>query len=132
VDGVAICVPTRTLQKALGKIKLYVVTYDTPGTTLRTPTALDLATKKRLMFEYEREVRAIATTDTSDPKLTKGEFGFTYDIDPEKLIRSISIHPEADSTLMEAVVRAVDDYAPLLKDKVAWSVMREPPPLLQK
>src|ERR1700738_1137172 len=59
----------------LENIKLYVVTYDQPGTTLRTPTALDLATKKRLMFEYEREVRAIATVDTPNPKLGKGEFG---------------------------------------------------------
>jgi hypothetical protein len=131
-DGVAISVPTQSLHQAFGNVKLYVVTYDEPGTVLRTPTAMDLATKKRLMFDYEREVRAIATVDTSDPKLGKGEFGFTYDIDPEKLIRTIALHPEADSTLMDAVMRAVDDYAPKLRDKVAWSAMREPPPLLRK
>jgi hypothetical protein len=131
-DGVAICVPLRSLQLALGNVKLYVVTYDNPGTELRTPNALSLATKKRLMFDYEREVRAIATTETSDPKLMKGEFGFTYDIEPEALIKSIAIHPEADSTLMEAVARAVDDYAPKLRGKVTWSAMREPPPLLKK
>jgi hypothetical protein len=131
-DGVAIAVATRSLQLALGNIKLYVVTYDQPGTTLRTPTAIDLATKKRLMFEYEREVRAIATVDTPNPKLGKGEFGFTYDIDPEELIFSIAVHPEADGTLMDAVMRAVDDYVPKLRDKVTWSAMREPPPLLRK
>jgi len=38
--------------------------------------------------------------DTPDPKLGKGEFGFTYEIDPETLISSIAVHPEADSTLM--------------------------------
>jgi hypothetical protein len=131
-DGIAVSVPRRRLQGAFGKVKLYVVTYDNPGSQMRTPNAIDLATKKRLMFEYEREVRAIATTDTSDPKLTKGEFGFTYDVDPEDLIASIAVHPEADGTLMEAVIRAVDDYAPKLKDKVTWSAMREPPPLLKK
>ena len=130
-DGVAVSVPTRSLQRALGKVHLYVVTYDEPGTTLRTPNALDLATKKRLMFDYEREVRAIATEDTSDPKLTRGEFGCTCDVDPEQIITNIAVHPEADSTLMEAVVRAVDDYAPKLRNKVAWSTMREPPPLLK-
>jgi hypothetical protein len=130
-DGVAIAVATRSLGLALGNVKLYVVTYDKPGTTLRTPSALDLATKKRLMFEYEREVRAIATVDTPNPKLGKGEFGFTYDIEPEELIFSIAVHPEADSTLMDAVMRAVDDYVPKLRDKVTWSAMREPPPLLR-
>jgi hypothetical protein len=129
---VAISVATRSLQLALGKVKLYAVTYDKPGTALRTPTAIDLATKKRLMFEYEREVRAIAMADTPDPKLGKGELGFTYDIDPEKLISSIAVHPEADSTLLDAVMRAVDDYAPRLRGKVTWSAMREPPPLLKK
>jgi hypothetical protein len=33
---------------------------------------------------------------------------------------------------MDIVVRAVADYAPKLKNKVAWSAMREPPPLLKK
>jgi hypothetical protein len=131
-DGVAIRVPTRWLHQALGKVSLHVVTYEDPGTELRTPTAIDLATKKRLMFEYEREVRAIATPDTNDPKLEKKALGWTYPIDPEKLIRSIAVHPEADGTLMEAVVRAVEDYAPSLKDKIAWSAMREPPPLLKE
>jgi hypothetical protein len=131
-DGVAISVPTRWLVQALGNVKLYAVTYSEPGTELRTPNAIDLATKKRLMFDYEREVRAIATIDTPDPKLGKGEFVFTYDIDPEKLITGIALHPEADSTLMDAVMRAVDDYAPKLRDKVEWSRMRAPPPLLKK
>jgi hypothetical protein len=52
--------------RALGNVKLYVVEYCEPGSEIRTPTALELARKKRLMFEYEREVRAIATIDTSD------------------------------------------------------------------
>jgi hypothetical protein len=132
-DGVAISVPKRWLHQALDKkVPLHVVTYGNPGTELRTPTPLHLATKKRLMFEYEREVRAIATTDTSDPNLVKGEFGCTYPIDPGRLITSIAVHPEADSTLMEAVVRAVDDYAPQLRDKIAWSAMKAPPPLLKR
>ncbi len=69
-DGVAISVPTRWLKQTLGNVKLYVVTYSEPGTELRTPSAIDLATKKRLMFDYEREVRAIATVDT--PQASEG------------------------------------------------------------
>lgn len=131
-DGIAISTPTRRLHEALGKVTLHVVKYNEPGAERRTPTAIELATRKRLMFEYEREVRAIATVDTPDPRLCKGEFGFTYDIEPGDLIKSIAVHPEADATLMDAVIRAVDDYVPKLKDKVTWSAMREPPPLLKK
>jgi hypothetical protein len=130
-EGVAISTPWRTLGKALGNVKLYVVTYCEPGSEIKTPTALELATKKRLMFEYEREVRAIATIDTNDPALIKGELGFQYPIEPEEIIRSIAVHPEAGPDLIETVVRAVMDYAPKLRDKVAWSAMREPPPLLK-
>lgn len=99
-EGVAICTPTRTLGAALGNVKLYVVEYCDPGSEIKTPSALGLATKKRLMFDYEREVRAIATAETSDPKLSKGEFGFEYSIDPEQVIKSISVHPEASASLM--------------------------------
>jgi hypothetical protein len=130
-DGVAISTPTRRLRRSLGEVPLYIVEYCEPGYEIKLPDALALATKKRLMFDYEREVRAIATNDTSDPNLTKMEFGFTYDIDPEKLITSIAVHPEAGNTLMDIVVRAVSDYAPGLADKVTWSAMREPPPLLK-
>ena len=84
------------------------------------------------MFEFEREVRAIAFTDTNDPNLVKGEFGFEYPIDPETLIRSVWLHPEADGSLQEIVTRAISDYAPKLTDKVSWSAMRGPPPLLTK
>lgn len=129
-EGVAISTATRTLMTALGNVKLYVVKYGPPGTVLRTPTPLQLAIEKREMFDYEKEVRAIATADTSDPKLVKGEFGFEYEIDPEKLIRSIAVHPEAGPSVMETVARSVHDYAPELIGKVTWSAMREPPPLL--
>jgi hypothetical protein len=83
------------------------------------------------MFDYEREVRAIADYETFNPKLSKGEFGFEYSIEPEELINSISVHPEASASLMETVSRAVADYAPKLKNKVAWSAMRDPPPLFK-
>jgi hypothetical protein len=128
-EGVAISVPTRSLQLALGKVKLYAVDYCEPGYEIKTPTATALATKKRLMFDYEREIRAIATIDTSDPKLTKLEFGFSYEIDPERLIRVVAVHPEGGSTLMDAVTRAVSDYAPKLLNTITWSAMKEMPPL---
>jgi hypothetical protein len=55
-----------------------------------------------------------------------------YALEPEELIQSIAVHPQAEPALMDIVVRAVADYAPKLKDKVVWSAMREPPPLLKK
>ena len=128
-DGVAIRCPTYTLTRAFTGISWYAVTYDEPGTEIRTPSATGLATRKRLMFQYEHEVRAIINDATGLP-VTQHEFGCTCDFDVEKLISSIAVHPEADSTLMDAVIRAVRDYAPSLSDKVAWSKMREPPPLL--
>lgn len=131
-EGVAISTPTRWLRQALGNVHLHVVDYCEPGSEIKTPSAIGLATRKRLMFEYEREVRAIATIDTNDPKLNKGELGFEYDINPEELITSIAVHPEADGAVMDVVVHAVDTYAPNLRDKVTWSAMREPPPLLVK
>jgi hypothetical protein len=131
-EGVAVSTSTRSLMKAVGNVKLYVVTYCEPGIEIKTPTALQLATKKRVMFDYEREVRAVATTETQDPKLTKGEFGFEYIIDPEALINSIAVHPEAEPALFDTILRAVDDYAPKLRNSVSWSTMREPPPLLKK
>ncbi len=131
-EGVAVSTPMRWLRNALGNVHLYVVTYCEPGSVVRTPELLELATKKRLMFDYEREVRAIATEDTDDPKLIRGGLGYQYPIEPEEIIASIAVHPEAGPDLMEMVARAVTDYAPKLTGKVAWSSMREPPPLAGK
>jgi hypothetical protein len=43
------------------------VTYGDPGSEARTPDLIDLAAWKRRMFDYEREVRVIATADTPNP-----------------------------------------------------------------
>lgn len=123
--------PTYKLTRAFRGVEWYAVTYDEPGTEIRTPSQIGLATRKRLMFQYEHEVRAIITNDFSDSRITWYELGCTFDFDPEFFISSIAVHPEADSTLMDAVVRAVRDYAPKLAENVAWSAMREPPPLLK-
>ncbi|WFU77403.1 hypothetical protein QA645_22885 [Bradyrhizobium sp. CIAT3101] len=130
-DGVAICAPSYNLTRAFQGVSWYPVTYDAPGTEIRTPSPTGLATRKRLMFQYEREVRAIITDGMIGTPVTWHEFGCTCDFDPELLISSIAVHPEADSTLMDAVVRVVRDYTPKLSDNVAWSKMREPPPLLK-
>jgi hypothetical protein len=130
-DGVAIRCPTYNLTRLVPGLHWYAVTYDEPGTEIVTPTPTALATRKRLMFKYEQEVRAIITDNRMEHSITRYEFGCTCDFDPERLISSVAVHPEADSTLMDAVVRAVGDYAQKLSGKVAWSAMRESPPLLE-
>jgi hypothetical protein len=117
------------LTAALDNLKVRNVTYGDPGSVARTPELIDLATRKRRMFDYEREVRIIATADTPNPRLIKGEFGLEYPLDPESMLDAVVIHPEADTSFEETVVAAVGDYALALRDRVQWSAMREPPPL---
>ena len=95
----------------------------------KTPTLIDLATKKRLMFEYEHEVRTIGTRWTENSKLLKGDSGFQYPIEPEGLFDAVRIHPESDQSFMDTTLSVVETYAPALRARVAWSRMREKPPL---
>jgi hypothetical protein len=77
------------------------------------------------MFDYEREDRVVATADTPNPRLIKGEFGLEYPFDPESILDAIVIHPEADTSFEETVVAAVCDCAPALRERVQWSAVRD-------
>jgi hypothetical protein len=78
------------------------------------------------MFAYESEVRIIDSKDRAGSE--KEIFGYGLDWRPEDNIESIRVHPEADNSFMETVVKVVEQYATALKDRVAPSEMSAPPP----
>jgi hypothetical protein len=58
-DGVAIQTTFGKLRQSVGELPVYKVTYDIPGSRGQTPDLIDLVTKKRPMFAYEREARIV-------------------------------------------------------------------------
>lgn len=106
---------------------MYRVAYEIPGMRKQTPTLVDLVTKKRPMFAYEQEVRVVRDA-TSEPLPEQEVLGHALEWNPELILQSVLIHPEADFSFMEAVTAAVAHYAPALKDCVVWSFMRDAPP----
>jgi hypothetical protein len=87
------------------------------------PSRLDLVTKKRLMFDYEREVRIILEKEEFEAAL-----GHTIDWDPSIQINAVFIHPEADEAFFQTAIDIIDRYAPALRTRTQWSAMREQPP----
>jgi hypothetical protein len=126
-EGVAVQTTLAKLQASVGQIPVLKVSYEIPGSRKQTPTRIDLVTKKRPMFAYEQEVRIVLSTENeadADPKVP----GKALDWNPEDNVESIRVHPEADAAFMETVKAVVRDYAPALKDSVAWSDMNANPP----
>ncbi len=123
-EGVALETNYDKLVASLNGPALYQVSYESPGNAKRTPTREDLITKKRPAFEYEQEFRILLTKEAASE-----ESGLPIDWNPEEHLVGIRVHPEADTSFMQAVAAAIADYAPALKDCVIWSDMREPPPV---
>jgi len=126
-DGVALQTTLGKLKQSVGGLPVYEVTYEIPGQRKQTPTLVDLVTKKRPMFAYEQEVRVVLNAATTP--IPNGEMlGHPIEWNPELILQSIFIHPEADFSFMETIAAAVEHYAPFLRDSVLWSEMRGPPP----
>lgn len=126
-DGVAIQTKFARLRQSVGGLPVYKVAYEMPGMRKQTPTLVDLVTKKRPMFAYEQEIRVVL--DAVAEPVPEGEvLGHPIEWNPELILQSVFVHPEADFSFMETVTAAVAHYAPALKDSVVWSAMREPPP----
>jgi hypothetical protein len=128
-EGVAIQTTVGKLSSNVSRLAVHPIIYDDPGRLKRTPELMDLATRKRKMFEYEHEVRVIGFRGINDPNLIVGEFGIECPFDPETL-DAVWAHPHADESFMETVVATVDSYAPRLRNQVSWSAMKTKPPLL--
>src|SRR5207302_9017444 len=127
--GVAIQTTFARLRESVGGLPVRRVTYETPGSRRQTPTHSDLVTKKRPMFAYEHEVRVVLFTDEKDEAPNEYEpLGHCLEWDPERIVESIRVHPEADPSFMETVAATVEHYAPALKGRVEWSAMNAPPP----
>jgi len=127
-EGVAIQTTVGKLEAQFGNVSLRKVKYAEPEALGRTLTIDDVAILKRPFFDFEKEARAIFRADTQNPKLNKGEFGFTFPFDPAEILESVAIHPEADPSFYETVLWAIDDHPKPLRDKVSWSSMRDRPP----
>lgn len=127
-EGVAVQTTVGKLEAQFGNVPFRQVKYADPKPLGRTLTIDDVTILKRPFFDFEKEARAIFRDDTQNPKLTKGEFGFTFPFDPAEILESVAIHPEADISFYETVLWAIDDHARPLREKVSWSSMRERPP----
>lgn len=104
-EGVAIQTTLAKLKSSIGgDLLIRDVTYSIPGESKRTPTIPDLATKKRLMFEYENEVRIIHHIE--DSKSNEVIKGYSLDWDIEFNLESIRVHPESDAAFYETVVKS--------------------------
>ena len=117
------------LKQSVPRLSVVRVQYREPGALRVTPTRDDLVSIKRKSFEYETEIRLVATDKTSDPAMIQWETGLQVPFDFEKTIHGIVVHPAADQSFFDTVAGAVDHYAPSLAHRVAWSHMREKPPL---
>lgn len=125
-EGVAIQTTLAKLRASLPALTVDFVRYGDPeqrATTEEIPLT-GLALEKRTMFSYEHEVRVIAKPHQPWP-----DRGYGVPWDPELIVESIYVHPDADQPFMDGVSRKVEQYAPALKHRVYWSAMRTPPPL---
>jgi hypothetical protein len=125
VEGIALQSTLTKLKTSVGNLPVYRVTYQVPGSIKQTPSLSDLVAKKRPMFAYEQEVRVVLFVESDDGAETLGQ-GVAWD--PEKIVESVRVHPEADDSFMETVKATVEHYAPALRGRVARSAMNERPP----
>lgn len=129
-EGVAIQTTVGRLLKSTDGYALALpVTYREPYE--RDPSKIhiaDIATEKRSMFAYEKELRLIHDGDRDQPeKVSLKTVGRAIPWDPEQHIECVYVHPQADRGF-DAVVRGIiASYAPALGDCVKWSAMRERP-----
>jgi hypothetical protein len=110
-DGVALQTTFARLRQSVGGLPVYSVAYEIPGMRRQTPTVVDLVTKKRPMFAYEQEVRVVR--DATSESFPEEVLGYPLEWNPELILQSVLIHPEADFSFMETVTVAVAHYAPL-------------------
>jgi hypothetical protein len=129
-EGVAITTNWATLTATAENIPVVEVDYTRYGGQVRTPTLEKVSIRKRQMYDYEHEVRLIAHSDTPNPRLIQGEFGFQLPFEPRDLVLGIVVHPEADESFYEVVGAAVDTYAADIISRIQWSTMKEAPPVV--
>lgn len=128
-EGVAIRTTLKALKDSVPEMEAVRVQYREPGVFRVTPTRQELVSVKRKSFEYETEIRIVATDETSDPAIVQSEMGIQVPFDFSKTVHGVVVHPAADQSFFDTVIGAVDHHAPTLTHKVSWSHMRQKPPL---
>lgn len=128
-EGVAIRSNWQKLNDIAQGLRVIPVDYEGYA-RVRTPNQDKVSMRKRKMFDYEHEVRIIAYADDVNVNLTAEEAGMRLQFNPGDFINEIVIHPEADQSFHQVVSGIVETYAPDLQDRVAWSSMREQPPMV--
>jgi len=116
------------IQTTLGRLKastgnhVWEVTYRPHEDENLLSDPFKLATQKRPMFDYEKEVRIIWHYDEIDPANPDHKVdGLQIPWDPEENIAMVRVHPEAHYLFTETVTQAVKKLAPKLF--VAYSDM---------
>lgn len=125
-DGVALQTTYEKLNLIKGQHSLHSVTYPITRSDDKTPTHVDLVTKKRPMFSYEDEVRIVFRDEHNRTGAVKGvRLNFDFD----QLIESVRVHPEADESFFDVVQNIVKTYAVDFAGNVVWSDMKLGPPI---
>ena len=93
-DGMAVQTTFARLRQSVGGLPVLKVAYEKPGIRKRTPTLVDLVTKKRPMFAYEQEIRVVR--DATKEPVPGGVTGHPIEWNPELVLEAVFIHPEAD------------------------------------
>jgi hypothetical protein len=122
-EGIAVQTTFERLQSSAAGLGVHPIDYGPIGAAKRTPTRLDLVTKKRPMFEYEREVRIVLEKEELEAVP-----GHAIDWDPSSHVDAVFIHPEANEAFFQTAVGIIATYAPELCARTQWSAMRERPP----
>ena len=130
-EGVAVQTTLSRLRDSVEPLPIHRVMYREAGSLRQTPGLIQLATEKRPMFAYEKEIRIVYRTresldDRDDESRQKPGVGIDWS--PEDVLKGVFVHPDADASFMEAVAGVVGRYAPTLESKVAWSAMQARPP----
>jgi hypothetical protein len=121
-EGIAIETTLGRLKQSVRNLPVYAVRYTPPPPQPSfQPTHTPLATQKRPMFAYEKEVRVLST----NMKVATDGYGIPWF--PEAHLQKILVHPAADDAFVDTVKATVDKWVPSLKDRVHRSRMADPP-----
>jgi hypothetical protein len=145
-EGVAIQTTLSKLKSSVEHFPVLPVKY----VTTRPPRGgalppLELATRKRKPFQYEKEHRIVHVPASAargarfapppDDANHEGSalivtelYGFPLSWDPDKWVETVLIHPGADFTFHYVVKAVVDALAPTLSNRIRRSGMAARPP----
>ena len=134
-EGVAVQTTLRELKasvKPLPVVPVKYMNFDRLGVTNPVPTAMDLVSRKRKPYSYEKEHRVISFKGPF-PKGSLGNLsggyrlGFGQRWDPEIHVERVLLHPGADPATLVAVKAVVEKLAPKLRLRVLPSALAELP-----